>query len=127
MLLTPGVNNVDQDSGKMDIVFKNNKFQEECINQRLLEKKHGQKRAKCIRRRLDDLRAAEVLENMRSLPGRCHELLHNRSGQLSLDLDHPYRLIFEPADEPIPTKSDGGIDWTKVTAVRILGVEDTHE
>lgn len=42
-------------------------------------------------------------------------------------LDHPYRLIFESADEPIPTKSDGGIDWTKVTAVRILGVEDTHE
>ncbi len=64
---------------------------------------------------------------MRNLPGRCHELLHDRVGQLSLDLDHPYRLIFEPADEPIPKKPDGGIEWTKVTAVMIIGVEDTHE
>jgi proteic killer suppression protein len=111
----------------MDIVFKYNKFEKECNNQRLLEKKHGKERAKRIRRRLDDLRAVNVLEDMRNLPGRCHELLHDRSEQLSLDLDHPYRLIFEPANEPIPTKPDGGIDWTKVTAIKILGVENTHE
>lgn len=111
----------------MDIVFKNKKFQEECNNQRTLEKKHGKIRSKKIRQRLDNLRAANVLEDMRNLPGRCHELRDNRAGQLSLDLDHPYRLIFEPADEPIPTKPDGGIDWTKVTAIKIIGVENTHE
>ncbi|MCG6138710.1 MAG: killer suppression protein [Nostoc sp. LLA-1] len=111
----------------MDIVFNNRKFEKECNNQRLLEKNHGADRANRIRRRLDDLRAVNVLEDMRNLPGRCHELVQDRAGQLSLDLDHPYRLIFEPADEPIPTKPDGGIDWNKVTAVRILGVENTHE
>lgn len=110
----------------MDIVFENSKFEEECNNQRLLVKNHGADRAKRIRRRLDDLRDANVLEDMRNLPGRCHELLHDRTGQLSLDLDHPYRLIFEPADEPIPSKPDGGLDWTKVTAVRIISVENTH-
>jgi plasmid maintenance system killer protein len=108
-------------------MFKNKKLEKECNDQKLLEKKYGTNRAKRILRRLYDLRAVNVLEEMRNFPGRCHELLHDRAGQLSLDLDHPYRLIFEPADEPIPTKSDGGIDWTKVTAVRILGVEDTHE
>lgn len=111
----------------MDIVFNNGKFEIECNNQRLLEKNCGKDRAKRIRRRLDDLLAVNVLEDMRKLSGRCHELRHDRAGQLSLDLDHPYRLIFEPANEPIPTKSDGGIDWTKVTAVRIIGVENTHE
>ncbi len=111
----------------MNIVFKNCKFNKECNDQRLLEKKHGAVRARRIQQRLYDLRAANVLEDMRNLPGRCHELLHDCAGQLSLDLDHPYRLIFEPADEPIPFKLDGGIDWTKVTAVRILGVKDTHE
>ncbi len=64
---------------------------------------------------------------MRNLPGRCHELLYDRAGQLSLDLDRPYRLIFAPAHEPIPVKSDGGLDWKEVTAIKILGVEDTHE
>ncbi|MCV3211934.1 hypothetical protein OGM63_00065 [Plectonema radiosum NIES-515] len=111
----------------MDIVFKDDKFEKECNNQRLLEKNQGAVRAKRIRRRLDDLRAADVLEDMRNLPGRCHELLYDRAGQLSLDLDHPYRLIFEPANESIPTKPDGGLDWKNVTAVKILGVEDTHE
>ncbi|MBG1271164.1 killer suppression protein [Nostoc sp. WHI] len=110
----------------MDIIFNSNKFEEECNNQRLLQKRYGLDRAKRLRRRLDDLRAANVLEDMRNLPGRCHELLYDRVGQLSLDLDHPYRLIFEPT-EPVPTKPDGGLDWTKVTAVRIIGVEDTHE
>jgi plasmid maintenance system killer protein len=111
----------------MDIVFKDDKFEKECNNQRLLEKNQGAVRAKRIRRQLDDLRAADVLEDMRNLPGRCHELLYDRAGQLSLDLDHPYRLIFEPANESIPTKPDGGLDWKNVTAVKILGVEDTHE
>ncbi|MBA3924035.1 MAG: killer suppression protein [Nostocaceae cyanobacterium] len=111
----------------MDIVFKDHKFEKECNNQRLLDKNQGAVRAKKIRRRLDDLRDANSLEEMRNLPGRCHELLHDRTGQLSLDLDHPYRLIFVPAHEPIPVKSDGGLDWKQVTAIKILGVEDTHE
>ena len=84
-------------------------------------------RAKLLRRRLDEFRAAENLEIMRSLPQvRCHELKGNREGTLSVDLDHPYRLIFEPASTPIPRKSDGGLDWTKVTAIRVLTIEDYH-
>jgi len=111
----------------VDILFKSSKFQKECNNQRRLQKQYGIVRAKRLRQRLDDLRAVQVLEEMKNLPGRCHELLHDRTGQFSLDLDHPYRLIFEPANNPIPTKNDGGIDWQNVTVVRILGVEDTHE
>lgn len=78
---------------------------------------HNAQRAKLIRRRLDDLRAAPNLEVMRNLPGRCHELKADRQGQLSIDLDGPYRLIFRPAHDPAPRKADGGLDWTKVTAV----------
>ena len=82
--------------------------------------------AKVIARRLDDLRAARSLEDMRNLAGRCHELAGNRAGQLSLDLRGPYRLLFAPAHDPAPTKTDGGLDWTRVTAVEIIAVEDTH-
>jgi proteic killer suppression protein len=44
-----------------------------------------------------------------------------------VDLDHPYRLIFEVANDPKPTKPDGGLDWTKASIIRILGIEDYHE
>ena len=92
-----------------------------------LVRRHNLQRAKLIRRRLDDLRAAQTLEVMRNLPGRCHELKGDRSGQLSVDLDGPYRLLFNPAHDPIPAKEDGGLDWTRVTAIILLGVVNTHE
>lgn len=111
----------------MDISFRDKKFEKQCNTFKLLQKEQGLDRAKRIKRRLDTLRAAAILADMIKLPGRCHELTGDRAGQLSLDLDHPYRLIFEPANDPIPRKEDGGIDWTKITAVRIIGVDNTHE
>ena len=55
-----------------------------------------------------------------------HELHGDRDGQLSVDLDHPYRLIIQPANNPIPTKPDGGLDWARVTAILVVEVADTH-
>ncbi len=43
-----------------------------------------------------------------------------------MDLDGPYRLLFQPADNPVPEKDDGGMDWSRITAVCICRVEDTH-
>ena len=112
----------------MDIIFSGRKLERECNDQKLLVRRHGSRRAKLIQKRLTQLRAANVLEDIRNLPQlRCHELKGNRDEQLSVDLDHPYRLILVPANDPIPRKPDGGLDWKKVTAIRILGVEDTHE
>lgn len=111
----------------MDIVFKDKKLAKLCNSKRDLVKELGADRARRLQRRLDDLRAAKVLEDMRYLPGRCHELVKDRTGQLSLDLDHPYRLIFVPANEPVPRKPDGGLDWSRITAVKILCIDNTHE
>jgi proteic killer suppression protein len=111
----------------MDIIFRDKSFGQECNRHDLLVKRQGQQRAKLIGRRLDDLRAAANLSFMRKLPGRCHELKGNKAGQLSLDLDGPYRLIFRVANDPVPTKPDGGLDWAQVTAIEILGLENTHE
>jgi toxin HigB-1 len=86
----------------------------------------GAARAKQIRKRLDDLGAAPNLGTMRQLPGKCHELTADLRGQLALSVGANFRLLFEPANDPIPRKADGGLDWTQVTAIRILGVEDYH-
>lgn len=110
----------------MDIIFADRKLQRVCNDRRRLVREHGQRRARKLRQRLDDLRAAETLAVTRQLPGRCHQLTGDRAGQFALDLDHPYRLIFEPDHDPIPRKADGGIDWHAVSAVRILAVEDYH-
>lgn len=110
----------------MEIRFLSRKLAKEANNFGLLRKTHGENRAKRIRLRLDALRAATVLEDLRNMPGRLHELSGDRAGQLSLDLDGPYRLVFAPDHSPVPGRADGGMDWNQITAVLILGIEDTH-
>lgn len=111
----------------MDIIFNSGKQEKLFNNHKSLIREYGEQQAQRIRRRLDEIRAAETLADLRTLPqARCHELTGNRAGQLSVDVVHPYRLIFVPAHDPIPLKADGGLDWTRVTAVQIIGVEDTH-
>jgi len=110
----------------MDILFRETKVEKLCNEDSRLKRAYGPRRAELIKARLDALRIAASLEMLRHLPGRLHELKGDRKGQLSLDLDHPYRLIFRPLEEPPPVRSDGGLDWARVTAVIVLGVEDTH-
>jgi proteic killer suppression protein len=108
-------------------MFMSQKLAKIVNDQKLLVREFGERQARLIRRRLDELRDADTLEDLRYLPqARCHELTGNRTGQLSVDLAHPYRLLFTPAHEPPPAKPDGGLDWSRVTAVVVIGVEDTH-
>ncbi|MBF0605482.1 MAG: killer suppression protein [Nitrospirae bacterium] len=114
----------------MEIVFRNRKLEKMCNCKRSLQEAHGEKRARLIILRLNALRAAAHLGEFwpsQKHTGRCHELKANRAGQLSMDLDHPYRLIFKPANNPVPKQPDGGIDWHHVTAIKIINVEDPHE
>jgi plasmid maintenance system killer protein len=110
----------------MNISFKNTNLAKSLNDGAQLERTHGALRARKIRIRMKELMAATSLMDFwppKSPPGRCHELTEgNRSGQLSMDLDHPYRLIFIPDHDPVPTRQDGGLDWSQVTAVKILGV-----
>lgn len=110
----------------MDILFATTGLEKQLTTERKLMRTYGPDAAKVLRRRLDQLKAAEDLAVLRALPGRCHELREDRNGQLALDLRGPYRLIFEPAHDPLPTNEGGGLDWKRVTAVRILEVEDYH-
>jgi len=80
-----------------------------------------------LQQRLMELSAAASLADMLRLPpARCHELKGDRKGELSVDLEHPFRLLFVPANIPIPAKEDGGLDWAGVTEIEIIDILDTH-
>lgn len=83
--------------------------------------------ARKLRQRLAELEGLDVLADASMLPAlRCHELTGNRKGQLAIDLVHPNRLIFRPGHDPLPTKADGGLDWSKVTDIVVIEVVDYH-
>ena len=110
----------------MELEFASTKLQKLCSNERNLRRSLGDAGARKVRAHLMSLRAADMLEEFRFLPGRCHELTGNRSGQLALELPDGKRLIFEPADNPAPKKPDGGLDWVAVRSLRILEIADYH-
>ena len=115
----------------MDILFKKQKDRIIANNQSKLKQKYkgNPRRSRLIRARLDELADVDNLDAMRFLPqSYCHELKGNRAGQLAVKLDKGCRMVFEPADNPVPKKKDGGLDWTRVTAIRILELsEDYHD
>jgi proteic killer suppression protein len=111
----------------MEIQFKSSKLRKNCTQAKAIMKTHGPERGKILKRRLFQLQAAPSLATMKTLPGNCHELSSDRKGTLAISLDGPFRLIFEPAEDPPPALEDGGLDWDAVTAIRILEVENYHE
>jgi plasmid maintenance system killer protein len=93
--------------------------------------RYGAVMAKKILLRLAGLRAAESLADIwppKSGPERCHELVGDRAGIFSVDLRHPYRLLFKPIETaPPPAGSDEKRRWEAITSIDILAIEDTHE
>lgn len=110
----------------MEIHFASERLRDECNDTKKRTRKYGKQGSKSLRQRLDDLDAAAALDTMRSLPGKCHELKGDRKGQLAMTVVGGKRLIFEPVDPESARKPDGGLDWSQVTAIRILCVEDYH-
>ena len=109
----------------MEIHFVSRKIQKLCNSAKEMLAKLGPHNAARLKQRLAELKAAETLEDMRSLPAaRCHELSQNRDGQLAVELVHPKRLIFKPGNNPIPKKPDGGLDWENVTSITVMEVVD---
>ncbi|MDD5558436.1 killer suppression protein [Candidatus Methylomirabilis sp.] len=111
----------------MEITFSSRKLQKVCNSEKEMRARFGKPLAERLQQRLAELKAADTLEDIRRLPSaRCHELSQNRKGQLAVDVVHPKRLIFEPDHNPVPHKTDGGLDWSHVTKIRVIEIIDYH-
>ncbi len=111
----------------MLIYFRTKKLQKTGSQERIMVKELGAGRVRKLKQRLAELKAAEALADISHLlPPRCHELTGNHAGRFSVDLEHPYRLLFIPADDPVPYRDDGGVDLLLVKEIEIIKIEDTH-
>ncbi len=112
----------------MKLEFQDKKLGAACETQRSRVRAFGADRATRLQKRLSVLSAAMNLEELRHVPGRFHELKHDRAGQITADLDHPYRLVFVPviAEAERPQHANGYV-WSKITHVSIVEITDTHD
>lgn len=114
-------------SADLEITFDTKQLAKLCNSSKEMRAGLGKRNADKLKQRLNELAAAETLEDMRHLPGpRCHELTGKLKGKLAVDLVHPYRLVFSPDHDPVPTRTDGGLNWAEVTGIRIDAIVDYH-
>ena len=98
----------------MRILYKNKKLEKICTNVGVAERVYDKTMAVKIRIRIDQISAADSIEWLiQKRIGRCHPLVQNRKGQYAMDLDHPYRLVFEKVDN-------------NIRVVRIIEIVDYH-
>lgn len=110
----------------MEITYANNQIRKICTIEKKAKKELGQIGAKILTGRLKQIAEVENLEQLRFMPGNWHELTGDRWGQLACSLEGLSRLVFEPDNDPKPTKIDGGLDWSRVTSISIIEIIDYH-
>ena len=111
--------------GAVDIIFKDDALERLCTEERVAKKKLGTKSAKKLLARLADLMAAERMIDV--VFGRPHQLKGDLAGCMAFDLDKGCRLVVEVANDPVPARDDGGIDWACVDTVRVVFIGDYHD
>ena len=109
----------------MEITFRDSKLRKLCEQQAVAKNKLGQVCARKLRSRLSDLQAAESVQELTA--GRPHPLKGDRHGQFALNLQGGVRLVFEPANDPVPFNQNGSISWAKVSKVCIVFIGDYHD
>jgi plasmid maintenance system killer protein len=123
---------------EMLVQFSTRKLKRSIEDDAEARKRFGKDMAKKIRLRLGALLAAGSLGDFwppMSPPERCHELKGDLAGTFSMDLTHPYRLLFRPMNsqqEPHDETKDEGEQsdqkarWHSIDAIEVVAVEDTH-
>ena len=111
----------------MDISIGDKRLRKVIDDEAACRREYGADMAKKLAIRLASLRAAESLADFwppKSGPERCHELKGNRKGTFSVDLNQPYRLLFQAPKEM--NVDDELQRWKSITSIAITSIEDTH-
>lgn len=111
----------------IELSWADKKLQQSVSTEQALKRRWG-KDSRLLATRIAALRAADTLDVLTTtgVAGRCHALTGDLKGQYAMNLWGSFRLVFEPGNDPVPRKADGGIDEKLVTAARVLRVVDYH-
>jgi proteic killer suppression protein len=114
----------------MEIFASDSKLRRALEDAKVRQKVFGTDTAKKLAMRMTALDAADSLADFwppNSAPERCHELQGKLAGTFSIDLDQPFRLLFQPVEpNSPPDRSDEQARWESIKAVEIVAIEDTH-
>lgn len=110
----------------MEIEFKTAKLKKTCESYDLARKQWGEKMARAIIKRLNEIQSADCIADLNHAPPtRCHLLEPHKRGIYAVDVGHPFRLVFQAISES--GELVGNIDAWQVKCVKILEVTNYHD
>lgn len=108
----------------LELAFRTKSLRHICESESEAERVLGTRVASALRRRLADLRAASCVADL--LAGQPSEIEGSTLRQFGVHLSQGHRLVFCANHNVTPELKSGGTDWSLVTRVKILRIEDSH-
>jgi len=109
----------------LELAFDTKPLRQICENEGKAKRKLGITVAEKLKRRLADLRAATVVGDI--VAGGPHEIEGTDHQHLEIDLSEGYRIVFCANHNVIPMLESGGVNWSRVSRIKILRIEDCHD
>lgn len=108
----------------MELAFESKELREICQNEQEMVRQLGAALSEALKRRLSDLRAAPSVRDLPAGEPRIVDAGHSEC--MVINLDRMRRLVFAANHIKNPTAADGSVDWTRVSRIKILRIEEGH-
>ena len=108
----------------MELAFATRFIREICENESTATREFGKEVTGKLKRRLADLRAATAVEDL--VVGHPREIDARGFGRFAIDLCEGYYIVFAANHADIPMVESGGVNWSKVSRVKILKIANEN-
>ena len=109
----------------MQLAFAEKSLRQLCESETAAVRKLGSQVANKLLGRLADLRACTYVSELAA--GNPREVNHVSPGRFTLDLADGNTLVFCANHPKNPILKTGGIDWSRVSRIKIIGIENDHD
>ncbi|MEV4833517.1 hypothetical protein AB0K05_03285 [Nonomuraea sp. NPDC049486] len=106
----------------MEVFYASSRLELLCLSARELVRAYGREGARKVGQRLQALRAAETLDELFTMPGRCHPLRGTYADCYAMDLHQGWRMVFRLMTSE--EKKERGIE--EGAAALVIEIVDYH-
>lgn len=106
----------------MQLAFESKQLRTICEDEVQAKVELGDTVANTLKRRLADLWAATSVKDL--VAGKPRLLPEPEANNMAVDLSEGWRLIFTANHVSNPTTQENNLDWSRVTRIKILRIEE---
>ena len=108
----------------LELAFAEKSLRQLCENESRATRDLGATVAGQLKRRLSDMRAANRVSDL--VAGRPRAIAGEGEQRFAVELSDGFRIVFCANHNALPMLKSGSVNWSKVSRVKILGIERDH-